>query len=131
MANRTRASLRAVKVLGNSIRGLNLANWCLLYNAIALPTLSYGSQLWWAVPRKITLINTLCTTQNVGLHLITGAFHTTPVEPLHILVQVLPIHIYLEKLFSNLALRLLHLPLWALPLQLLGSHWHTPSCNDF
>src|SRR6266404_4902438 len=114
MANRTRASLWAVKVLGNSIRGLNLANWRLLYNAITLPTLLYGSQLWWAVPRKTTLINTLCTAQHVGLRLITGAFRTTPTEPLHVLAQVLPIHIYLEKLFSNSALQLLRLPNWAI-----------------
>src|SRR6266404_4005305 len=120
MANRTRASLRAVKVLGNSIRGLNLANWRLLYHAIVLPTLSYGSQLWWAVPRKTSLISTLRMAQHIGLCLITGAFRTTPTEPLHVLARVLPIHIYLEKLFSNSALRLLHLPSWAIPLQLLG-----------
>ncbi len=45
MAYCTWASLRAVKILGNSICGLNLADWRQLYNAIALPTLSYGSQL--------------------------------------------------------------------------------------
>ena len=131
MANRTRASLRAVKVLGNSIQGLNLADWRLLYHVIALPTLSYGSQLWWAAPKKQTLINILRTAQNVGLRLITGAFHTTLVEPLHALARVLPIHVYLEKLASNSALCLLHLPSWALPLQLLGHPWHTPSPSDF
>ena len=74
MANCTRASLWAVKILGNSIRGLHLADWRLLYHAIALPMLSYGSQLWWATPKKKTLINILRTAQNVGLRLITGAF---------------------------------------------------------
>src|SRR6267378_2082883 len=67
--------------------------------------------------------------QNVGLRLITGAFRTTPVEPL--LARVLPIHIYIEKLCSNSALRLLRLPPWALPLQLLGPLWHTLSPLDF
>jgi len=94
----------AVKVLGNSIRGLNLADWRLIYHAIALPTLSYGSQLWWASPKKQTLVNILHTAQNAGLHLIMGAFHTTPVEPLHVLARILPIHIFLEKLCSNSAL---------------------------
>src|SRR6266404_2462198 len=131
MANRTRTSLRAVKILGNSIRGLNMADWRLLYHAIALPTLSYGSQLWWAAPRKQTLIHILCTAQNVGLRLITGAFRTSPIEPLSVLSRILPIHVYLEKLASNSALRLLRLPSWALPLQLLGPPWHLSSPHDF
>ena len=131
MANRTRTSLRAVKVLGNSIQGLNLADWRLLYHTIALPTLSYGSQLWWTSPKKQTLLNILWTAQNVGLHLITGVFHTTPMEPLHVLAHVLPIHIYLEKLCSNSALHLLRLPPWALPLQLLGPLWHTLTTQTF
>ncbi len=50
---------------------------------------------------------------------------------MNVLSRVLPIHIYLEKLASNSALRLLRLPPWALPLQLLGSPWHDPSPNDF
>ncbi len=95
------------------------------------PTLSYGSQLWWASPKKKTLINILRLAQNTGLRLITGAFRTTPVEPLHALSRVLPIHIYLEKLTSNSTLRLLRLPSWALPLQLLGTPWHNPSPTDF
>src|SRR6266404_6926396 len=72
MANRTCASLRAVKVLGNSIRGLNMANWRLLYHTIVLPTLTYSSQLWWASPKKKTLIAILRTAQNIGLCLIAG-----------------------------------------------------------
>ncbi len=108
-----------------------MANWRLLYHTIVLPTLTYSSQLWWASPKKKTLIAILRTAQNVGLCLITGAFHTSPVEPLGVLARVLPIHVHLEKLASNSALRLLRLLPWALPLQLLGPPWHDPSPNDF
>jgi hypothetical protein len=47
MCNRARASLKALQLLGNSIRGLNQASWWLAYNAVCLPVLTYGCQLWY------------------------------------------------------------------------------------
>ena len=46
MANRARASIKALSVLSNSIHGLNMANWRLVFNTICLLVLSYGVQLW-------------------------------------------------------------------------------------
>jgi hypothetical protein len=46
MCNRARASIKALQVLGNTIRGLSMANWRLVLNAVCLPVLTYGSQLW-------------------------------------------------------------------------------------
>ena len=40
MCNRARASIKALQVLGNSIRGLSMANWRLVLNAVCLPVLS-------------------------------------------------------------------------------------------
>jgi hypothetical protein len=47
MCNRARASIKALQVLGNTIRGLSMANWRLVLNAVCLPVLAYGSQLWY------------------------------------------------------------------------------------
>ena len=51
MCNWARASLKALQVLGNTHRGLSMANWQLVFNAVCLPVLSYGCQLW-ATSRK-------------------------------------------------------------------------------
>ena len=47
MCNRARASIKALQVLGNTIRGLSMANWRLVMNAVCLPVLTYGCQLWY------------------------------------------------------------------------------------
>jgi len=38
----------ALHILGNSICGLDFANWCRVFHAIILPVLTYGSQLWFS-----------------------------------------------------------------------------------
>jgi hypothetical protein len=45
MCNRARASLKALKLLGNSIRELDQTRWRLVYNTVCLPVLTYGCQL--------------------------------------------------------------------------------------
>jgi len=47
MCNRARATIKALQLLGNSVRGLDHARWKLAYNAICLPVLTYGCQLWY------------------------------------------------------------------------------------
>ena len=46
MANRARSTIRALHLLGNSIRGLDLVNWRRVFHAIVLPVLTYGAPLW-------------------------------------------------------------------------------------
>jgi hypothetical protein len=47
MCNRARASLKALQLLGNSGCGIDFAQWRLADNAICLPVLTYGCQLWY------------------------------------------------------------------------------------
>ena len=54
MCNRARATLKALQILGNSVRGLDQARWRLAYNAICLPVLTYGCQLWFK-GKQVTL----------------------------------------------------------------------------
>ena len=53
MCNRARASIKALQLLGNSIRGLSAADWRLVYNAVCLPVLTYGCQLWFTGQQKM------------------------------------------------------------------------------
>ena len=89
VCNRARASLKALQLLGNSVRGLDQASWRLAYIAICLPVLTYGCQLWYK-GKQVTLVKKLQTVQNDVVRIITGTFRTTPCEPLHQLLTILP-----------------------------------------
>ena len=90
---RTKSTLKALQLLGNSVRGLDQGNWRLAYNAICIPVLTYGSPIWFQNQQKH--IKTLQAVQNTAVVVITGAFCSTPCKPLHQLMAILPIQIYL------------------------------------
>jgi Reverse transcriptase (RNA-dependent DNA polymerase) len=46
MASRARSTLAALSLLGNSVRGLDFANWQKVFHACLLPMLTYGSPIW-------------------------------------------------------------------------------------
>src|SRR6266852_6252451 len=108
MCNRARASIKALQLLGNSIRGLDHARWKLAYNAICLPVLIYGCQLWYK-GKQVTLVKKLQTVQNDAVKAIAGAFRTVPHEPLHQLLNIFPMDLKLDMLTQNTALCLYRL----------------------
>ena len=122
MCNRARASIKALQLLSNSVRGLDFAQWRLAYNAICLPVLTYGCQLWYTGKQK-KLTNKLQVVQNEGVRLIAGAFRTTPREPLQQLFNILPIDLRLRMLTDNSALRLYRLQSSSQVLLRLGGDW--------
>ena len=101
MVNRARSTIRALHMLGNSIRGLDLANWRKVFHAIVLPVLSYGAPLWARLPHTTMLIKKAQVAQNDVLCRMAGVFKTMPVEPLHSLTAVLPFSYTLTKLASS------------------------------
>ena len=129
MCNRARASLKALQLLGNSVRGLSAANWRLVYNAVCLPVLTYGCQLWYTGQQK-TLVKKLQAVQNEGIRIIAGAFRTAPREALHEHLRIFPMHIRLTMLTKTSALRLYRLPKESQLLCRLGQEWHKPDPED-
>jgi hypothetical protein len=109
MCNRARASLKALQLLGNSVQGLDQAKWRLAYNAICLPVLTYGCQLWYT-GKQVTLIRKLQIVQNDAVKLILGTFRTTPREPLHQLLNILPMDLRLDMILQKTAFRLYKTP---------------------
>jgi hypothetical protein len=104
MANHARSTIRGVSLLGNSVRGLDFLNWRKVYNALIIPTLTYGAQVWYTSKRQKGLVHQLQVAQNEGLHKMMGVFKTTPIDPLHNLTGVPPISYVLSKLmhaYSN------------------------------
>ena len=108
MTNRARSTLKALRLLGNSIRGLDWANWRVVYNAVILPILTYAAPVWYS--GQAGLLDDLRKAQNAAVRHVAGAFSTTPIEPLHQLMGILPIDLRLQLLCKNAALRFYRLP---------------------
>jgi hypothetical protein len=130
MCNRARASLKALQVLGNSIHGLSMANWRLVLNAVCLPVLAYGSQIWYLSRASKTLINMLQRVQNEMVKQVTGAFRTAPREVLLHFTRMVPMRHYIEKLTYTSALQLYRLPCSSQILRRLGQDWYVPGQGD-
>jgi hypothetical protein len=56
MAHRARSTIRGIGLLGNSIYGLDLLNWRKVYNALIIPTLTYGVPVWYTGTNQKSLI---------------------------------------------------------------------------
>jgi hypothetical protein len=110
MCNRARASIKALQVLGNTIRGLSMANWRIVLNAVCLPVMTWGVQLWYRTGGAKGLIAMLQRVQNEMVKVVAGAFHTAPREALLELTRMLPMRHFVEKLTYTSALRLYRLP---------------------
>ncbi len=129
MCNQTQATLKALQLLGNSVRGLDQAKWRLAYNAICLPVLTYGCQLWYT-GKQVTLVKKLQIVQNEVVRLISGTFRTTPCDPLHQLLNILPVDLRLNMLLQKTAFRLYRAPKGSQLLVRLGGAWHTPTADN-
>ena len=123
MCNRARTSLKALQVLGNTHRGLSMANWQLVFNAVCLPVLSYGCQLWAAAGNYKTLTKKAQMVFNEGVKVIAGAFRTAPREALHKLTRVLLARHFFDKLTQTSTLRLYCIPPMSQLLAHLGPDW--------
>ncbi|KAH9967010.1 hypothetical protein BJV74DRAFT_799508 [Russula compacta] len=65
----------------------------------------YGCQLWFQ-SKQVMLVKKLQTVQNEAVRIIVGAFCTAPHEPLHQLLFILPMDLWLTMLRQNTAIRL-------------------------
>jgi hypothetical protein len=130
MCNRARALIKALQVLGNTVRGLSMANWRLVLNAVCLPVLAYGSQLWYLTGAAKGLLNMVQRVQNDMVRQVTGAFRTAPREPLLHFSRMLPMKFFIEKLTYTSALCLYRLPRESQILRRLGKDWYSPGQGD-
>ena len=80
------------------MRGLSMANWRLVLNAVCLPVLAWGSQLWYLTGAAKMLIAMLQHVQNEMVKVVTGSFHTAPRGALLHITRMLPMVHYIEKL---------------------------------
>jgi len=88
-----------MKLLGNSVQGINLLQKCLLYRCCALPIALYRFQMWFY--NKALLLyhmKILNKMQRRAAIWILGAFKTSPLEGIEALVGLMPIKFHLQKI---------------------------------
>ena len=127
----TRQALKALQVLSNSIHSLSMANWRLMLNAVCLPVMSYGCQLWYLTTGAKGLIQMLQHVQNEMVRMVRGSFCMALQEALLHITQMLPMWHYIEKLTHTSALQVYRLPQASQLLQHLGPDWYVPGHGDF
>jgi hypothetical protein len=130
MCNWAWACIKALQVLGNTIRGLSMANWRLVLNAVCLPVLAYRSQLWYLSEASKGLLKMVQWVQNDMVRQVARAFRTVPREPLLHITRMIPMKFYIEKLMYTLVLRLYRLPRASQLLRCLGQDWYVPGQGD-
>ena len=129
MCNQAWASLKFLQILGNSICGINFAQWRMVYNAVCLPVLTYGCQLWFT-GKQVSLVLKLQRVQNEVVWIISGSFSTALCNPLHQILSILPMSLCLDMLTLNYALRLYRLPRDSQLLKCLQDPWSVVTKND-
>jgi ribonuclease HI len=110
MAARARSTTAGLRMLANTIRGLDIANARILYKTVVLPVLTFGAEVWFTGRKQKSLVDTLCRAQNEGLRWVLGAFRTTPSPALHHLSAILPIPQLLRQISTRAAIRIHTLP---------------------
>jgi endonuclease/exonuclease/phosphatase (EEP) superfamily protein YafD len=110
MANRARSTVKALGILGSSVRGISLMSWRKLFHALLLPVLTYGCTVWFTDTNQKSLTQILTVAQNEACRKMAGVFRTTPCNLTELLVSVPPIRFRLRHLLRNFGSRMSRLP---------------------
>ncbi|RXW11931.1 hypothetical protein EST38_g13925 [Candolleomyces aberdarensis] len=85
-------TVMAMRMLGNSTRGLSLRNKRILYRACVVPIATYGHRLWYYEGAKVKgALKSLKSMQRKAALWITGAFCTSPTGGVESLAGLPPI----------------------------------------
>ena len=127
--NRAFSTIRAFKMLGSSIRGLDTLQRRNAYQACVLSVLTYGLPLWYApdgkgVSRHIRLISKV---HSYATRWITGAFRTTPNGAKEMIAGLPPIINILNQRFHGYRARIVTLPPSHILVATMNNKWTNPA----
>ncbi|CAA7270651.1 unnamed protein product [Cyclocybe aegerita] len=101
-ATKAFTTVQAMRMLGNSTRGLSPKQRRLLYRSCVVPIATYSYRLWYFDgARNKGAMNQLKQMQRKAALWITGAFHTSPTGGLEALAGLIPVHLMLKKLATS------------------------------
>ena len=106
MANRGKSTIRGINILGNSVRGIDILSWRRVYNALVVPVMTYGVQVWYTGRNQKGRVKKFELVQTEAQRKMLGVFKTTPVEPLNNLTGIPPIPYLFDKLLNAYTHRL-------------------------
>jgi len=110
-ANKAISTVKCMKLLGNSNRGINPLQKRLLYRCCALPIALYGFQLWYYNKAPLSYhMKILNKMQRRAAIWILGAFKTSPQEGIEALAGLMPIRFHLLKISNRSLIRPMKLP---------------------
>jgi Reverse transcriptase (RNA-dependent DNA polymerase) len=96
------SSVKAMKMLGSSTRGLDPYHKRLLYRSCVVPIATYGYRLWYFNGARCKGAEKLLQQmQRKAALWITGAFSTSPTGGVEALAGLLPIHFLLQRLGAS------------------------------
>ncbi|KAJ2923683.1 hypothetical protein H1R20_g13407, partial [Candolleomyces eurysporus] len=99
-------TVMAMRMLGNSTRGLSPRNKRILYRACVVPIATYGHRLWYFEGAKTKgALKTLTSMQRKAACWIIGAFRTSPTGGVESLAGLPPIRLHLHKLSQRAVFR--------------------------
>lgn len=107
MCFKAMSSLRALELLGNTLRGLDPLHLRRLYIGCILPVLLWGSPLWFTGIRQKSKCDKMTLVQSAACHRILGSWRMSPRGPSEVLASILPIPLRLERTKSHAAIRYL------------------------
>ena len=110
--NRAFSTIRALRMLGSSIRGLGTLQKRHAYQACALPVLAYGLPLWFATD-GVGIKSRLSKVNKVHSHAcawITGCFRTTPIGAREVIAGLPPLVTLLNAQLHGFRARIAALP---------------------
>ncbi|CAA7263236.1 unnamed protein product [Cyclocybe aegerita] len=105
-ATKAFTTVQAMRMLGNSTRGLSPKQCRLLYRSCVVPIATYGYRLWYFNgTRNKGAMNQLKWMQRKAALWITGAFCTSPTGGLEALAGLIPVHLMPKKLATHAVYR--------------------------
>jgi len=100
-ANKSISTVKCMKIIGNSIQGINSFQKQLLYRSCVLPIALYGFQLWYYKHAPMAYhLKILGKIQRRATIWILGAFKTFPSCSIEALAGLILINLHLQKLGS-------------------------------
>ena len=76
-----------------------------LYQSTIRPILTYAAWIWWEKTEQKGAVRKLGRIQRIACLLITGAMRTTPTAALEAMLGLTPIHLYIQRVAANNALK--------------------------
>ena len=88
--------------------GLNPKMTLWLYTRVVRPMITYGSVAWWTKTQQVGTIRLLNNAQRLACLCITGALKTTPTAAIEVLLNLPPLHIFIQGEARSVMHRLIH-----------------------